>query len=143
MPVRLWRNVEKVSGSPPKADSSFGEDSPSTHHPSLKLRMAGQLSKFMLITIAAILIFIVLATFAYGSKRGAPWIPTRKDDVERFLKLIKIEPGQTVIDLGSGDGRLLFACAKKGAIAKGYEVAILPYLVSKWRQTFSKETPCA
>lgn len=44
-----------------------------------------------------------------------------------MIALARIRPGQTIIDVGSGDGRVLFAAAKKGANAIGIEIN--PYLV--------------
>ena len=41
-----------------------------------------------------------------------------------------LEPGQTYIELGSGDGRLVAAAAKKGARAIGYEVNPLLWFIS-------------
>ena len=43
------------------------------------------------------------------------------------MKLAQLKSQDTVIDLGSGDGRLLFASAQKGVRAIGYEVN--PFLI--------------
>lgn len=80
-----------------------------------------------------IILFICIATFAYGSFRAAPWVPTWKGDVERFLRLAAIQPGERVYDLGCGDGRLICAAAKAGAQAQGFEVALIPYLLARIR----------
>jgi SAM-dependent methyltransferase len=85
-----------------------------------------------------IFIILLLATFAYGAVRGAPWLPTRFVDVERFLNLCELKPEQKVYDLGSGDGRLVCAVAKNGGNAVGYEVSLFPYLISKIRYLFCK-----
>jgi SAM-dependent methyltransferase len=42
---------------------------------------------------------------------GAPWIPARMSVVKRMLQLADVQPGQKVIDLGAGDGRLVIAAA--------------------------------
>ena len=49
------------------------------------------------------------------------WIPTVQEVVRRMLDLAKITPQDYVIDLGSGDGRLVIAAAKLGARALGVE----------------------
>lgn len=60
---------------------------------------------------------------------GAPFLPTHQERLERALRLVNLKPGQKIADLGAGDGRILIACAKKGARAFGFEIN--PFLV--WR----------
>ena len=79
------------------------------------------------------LAIIFLATYGYAAYTGAPWLPTRAGDVKRFLDIADIRPGQKLYDLGCGDGRLICAAAKHGAKAVGYEISVLPYLLSKMR----------
>jgi SAM-dependent methyltransferase len=49
------------------------------------------------------------------------WVPTPPALVERMLDLAKVVADDTVIDLGSGDGRLVITAAKRGAKALGIE----------------------
>lgn len=77
------------------------------------------------------IILILLITYAYGSWRGAPWVPSKKMDVERFIKLAQISEGKVVYDLGCGDGRILQAVVDAGGMAKGFELSLLPYLMAK------------
>ncbi|KKQ79036.1 MAG: hypothetical protein UT02_C0049G0006 [Parcubacteria group bacterium GW2011_GWC2_38_7] len=77
-----------------------------------------------------------MLSFAYAGLRAAPWVPTNKKDVARFLDLAEIKAGDKVYDLGCGDGRLLFPAAEKGAQVAGYEIFLLPYLIAKWKQYF-------
>ena len=58
---------------------------------------------------------------------GAPWLPVRRRDIIDAFALVNVGPSDTVIDLGSGDGRLLVAAAEKGARVIGYELN--PFLV--------------
>lgn len=90
-------------------------------------------------TIIIIIVFAILLTFAYAGLRGAPWVPTRKKDVKRFLKLADIRPGQKMYDLGCGDGRLICAAAKAGATAQGFELALLPFIFANIRRLFQKD----
>lgn len=83
--------------------------------------------------IALIIVLLCLSTFAYAGISAAPWIPSWKSDVQRFLDIADIQPGNIVYDLGCGDGRILVAAAKAGAYAKGYEISILPYVIAKLR----------
>jgi len=49
------------------------------------------------------------------------WIPTAESLVERILDMAKVTPQDYVIDLGSGDGRMVIAAARRGARALGIE----------------------
>lgn len=73
-------------------------------------------------------IVIIIGTFAYGGISAAPWVPLWKRDVQRMLELAEVKPGETLFDLGAGDGRIVIAAANKhGAKATGFEIATLPY----------------
>lgn len=82
-------------------------------------------------TILLILILIfALATliplFA-GLMRGAPYVPSNRKKMDIMLDFADVQPGEKVIDLGSGDGRAVIAMAQAGAEAYGYEIN--PWLV--------------
>ncbi len=49
------------------------------------------------------------------------WVPTCQDLVDTMLKMAKVTPQDYVIDLGSGDGRLVITAIKLGARALGIE----------------------
>lgn len=54
---------------------------------------------------------------------GAPYVPSRDQTLKRMIRLAEIKPGDTVIDLGSGDGKVVFAALEAGAgRAIGYEI---------------------
>ncbi len=92
--------------------------------------------------LLALALFVLVATFAYAGFRGAPWVPTYRHDVERFLQLAEIKPGQKFYDLGCGDGRIVCAAAKAGAQAQGFEISLLPYFLAKLR-CVSQRKRCA
>ncbi len=82
---------------------------------------------------------LVLVTAGAASFRAAPWLPTRRRDVDRVLRLARIEPGELVVDLGCGDGRLTIAAAERfGARSVGIELSFLPFCVSWLRARLSK-----
>ena len=71
------------------------------------------------------LIFIVLLGiwFLWPSLIGAPWVPTSRGRVRQMLELAQVTEEDVVLDLGSGDGRILILAAKEfGARAIGIEV---------------------
>ena len=49
------------------------------------------------------------------------WVPTAQVMVERMLDMAKVTSRDFVVDLGSGDGRMVIAAGKRGARALGVE----------------------
>lgn len=60
-------------------------------------------------------------------------MPTRQKDLNEIFHRLKLEPNATVVDMGSGDGRVLLAAAKQGYNAVGYELNLFLWMVSKLR----------
>ncbi len=90
-------------------------------------------------------LFIVVAvlgvSFGAIAFRGAPYVPTLKKDVQKALDMAGLQSGDTIVDLGSGDGRLLKAAAERGLIAVGYELNPFLVLISRWRcRKYKKQT---
>lgn len=52
----------------------------------------------------------------------APYVPTVEEDVELMLDVAGVSAEDYVIDLGSGDGRIAIAAARRGAMAHGVEL---------------------
>lgn len=68
----------------------------------------------------------------------APFVPTPEEVVVRMLELAEITPGDVLYDLGSGDGRIVIAAAKRyGIKAVGFEIN--PALVEESRGTIKQE----
>lgn len=75
-----------------------------------------------LVAFEGVLTF-ALATFGLTFVFGAPWVPTPKEKVRRMMQLAEAKPGETMMDLGSGDGSVLIIAAKEfGMNAIGYEI---------------------
>ncbi len=83
-----------------------------------------------LVIIAA----LVIICFAGVLLVGAPYLPTLKPQLKTALELADLKPGQTLIELGCGDGRVLVAAAKQGLNAVGYELNPLMALIA-WLRT--------
>jgi hypothetical protein len=49
------------------------------------------------------------------------WVPTSQVLVDKMLDMARVTPNDYVMDLGSGDGRLVISAAKRGATAVGVE----------------------
>ena len=65
---------------------------------------------------------------------GAQWIPTPKDVVRKMLSFADVGPQDTLIDMGSGDGRIILLAAQEfGASAFGIEADPLRVLITRIR----------
>jgi hypothetical protein len=53
--------------------------------------------------------------------RDAVWVPTTEAMVEKMLDMAKVTPQDFIMDLGSGDGRMIIAAAKRGVRGVGVE----------------------
>lgn len=86
-------------------------------------------------------VFFVLITFFAAQTKAqnldVPYVPTPNDVVERMLDLADVAPGDYVIDLGSGDGRIVIAAAKRGAV--GHGVDLNPERVREARENAESE----
>ncbi len=65
---------------------------------------------------------------------GAPYVPTLQPQVKAALELADLQPGQTLLELGCGDGKVLIAAARQGINVVGYELNPLLALVA-WLRT--------
>jgi SAM-dependent methyltransferase len=74
------------------------------------------------------------ATDPGGSQRPtlAPFVPTPHDVVDRMLELARVASGDVVVDLGSGDGRLVVTAARRFG-ARGIGIDIDPARIAEGR----------
>jgi hypothetical protein len=70
------------------------------------------------------------ARAAEVERTGGPFVPTPQAVVNAMLDLAKVTPDDFVIDLGSGDGRIVLTAAQLYK-ARGMGVDIDPELVKK------------
>ncbi|MFH0749836.1 MAG: methyltransferase domain-containing protein [Candidatus Gottesmanbacteria bacterium] len=81
---------------------------------------------FLFLSIQLLFAFLFFY-LALAFLTGAPFVPSTKHAATTMIDIAGIKKGMTVYDLGSGDGRLLFLAAARGAKAIGLEIN--PYLV--------------
>jgi SAM-dependent methyltransferase len=81
---------------------------------------------------AAVFFWAACAAAATADQRDVPYVPTPAAVVDAMLKLAQVRERDYVIDLGSGDGRILIAAARRYG-ARGYGVEIDGDLVSTAR----------
>ena len=68
------------------------------------------------------IVFGFIAMVAGPKGRGVPYVPTGKKKVQLMVELANMHAGEKMADLGSGDGRILIAFARKGIEVHGYEL---------------------
>jgi predicted RNA methylase len=76
------------------------------------------------VVIAIILLFSFVILF------GAPYLPTRRKETQIALDLLDLKAGQTLYELGCGDGRVLVFAARRGLNVVGYELNPVLVIVS-------------
>ena len=81
-------------------------------------------------TWAAILVAVLLLAVAFTVFFGPPYLPVLAKQKETALDLLNLKPGQVLLELGSGDGRMLVAAAKRGIRVVGIELSPVLVVVS-------------
>jgi len=79
-----------------------------------------------------VLLFCSCAAFAQAQEKelDTPYVPTPQAVVDRMLDMAQVKAGDMVIDLGSGDGRIMITAAQRHG-AQGFGVDIDPRLVQR------------
>ncbi|XP_015447950.1 protein FAM173B isoform X2 [Pteropus alecto] len=77
---------------------------------------------------ALVAVYAVATPFITPALRAVcvPFVPATAKQVENVLKALRSRRGP-LVDVGSGDGRIVIAAAKEGFVAAGYELN--PWLV--------------
>ncbi|MCX7894149.1 MAG: methyltransferase domain-containing protein [Burkholderiales bacterium] len=78
---------------------------------------------------AALLVAALVAGAAAGQEKAGPYVPSPTAIVDEMLALAGVRAGDFVIDLGSGDGRIVITAAERYG-ARGLGVDIDPALVA-------------
>ncbi|MGH7854865.1 MAG: class I SAM-dependent methyltransferase [Candidatus Binatia bacterium] len=58
----------------------------------------------------------------FDNKKIVPFVPSPQEVVDKMVEVAGVKKGDVVYDMGSGDGRIVIAAAKKGARAVGFEI---------------------
>ncbi len=73
--------------------------------------------------LAVLFASVVIGTAAAQTvDLDVPFVPTPPQVVDKMIEIAGVKEGEVVIDLGSGDGRIAIAAAKKGARAYGVDI---------------------
>jgi precorrin-6B methylase 2 len=66
--------------------------------------------------------FMLSGVAGHARNLDVPFVPTPYDIVAAMLDAADVGPGDYVIDLGSGDGRIVIAAAQRGAFGHGIDL---------------------
>lgn len=86
-----------------------------------------------MINIIILLVIGLVLVFSFVIMFGAPYLPTLKTSTHNAFELLNLKPGQTLLELGSGDGRVLRYGAQLGIKGIGYELNPLLVWYSRLR----------
>jgi hypothetical protein len=84
-----------------------------------------------MVVAAGGLLLAWLPLFVGAAGSVAPFVVSDARDVNLMMEVAGVGPGDYLIDLGSGDGRIVVAAAQRGALAQGVELE--PGLVLRGR----------
>lgn len=78
--------------------------------------------------------YVICTTLVLPATQGALYVSTSRVRIRTFLEAVPMDPGQLLVDLGCGDGRVLqTACNRYGVRAVGYELNPLAYVRARLR----------
>lgn len=67
----------------------------------------------MIFILTSLIVFIIIVLFAFPQFSPIPYFPSNKKDLRLIIKAFNLQNNQTVIDLGAGDGLVIFAAAQE------------------------------
>jgi SAM-dependent methyltransferase len=79
-------------------------------------------------------VLLLLLAVCFVVAFGPPYVPTLRRNMDTAFDLLDLKQGQTMLELGSGDGRVLIAAAKRGINVVGIELSPILVLIS-WLRT--------
>lgn len=86
---------------------------------------------------AVIVVFLSFSLPLNAQDLDVPYVPTPDEVVEKMLDIAQVQSDDYVIDLGSGDGRIVIAAAKRGA--SGHGIDLDPERIAEARKNARKE----
>ncbi len=96
--------------------------------------------QYFVLGILLLMVFsyaLVTIGMLIGAAWGAPFVPTGKKTVDEMIRVAQIQKGETVFDLGCGDGRFIFAAERAGAgKSVGIEISPFVYLLAITKKVF-------
>lgn len=132
--IEQSRPSEGMSNAEVRSDDPLGFELQQDKKPPTK---SSKLGKVILGVTGAAAVGLVLVTTPFVTpalrKVCLPYVPATEKQIVNILSVAKTfkGPGSTLVDLGSGDGRVVIAAARHGYQAHGYEL-------NQWLVWYSK-----
>ncbi|HEY1835773.1 MAG TPA: hypothetical protein VGG13_03050 [Candidatus Saccharimonadales bacterium] len=76
---------------------------------------------------------LIVLCFAFVLVVGPPYVPTLSKQAETAMDMVDLRLGETLLELGSGDGKILLAAAKRGWKVVGFELNPILVFISYLR----------
>src|SRR3990167_10270805 len=89
------------------------------------------ISFILLLALISLTVFFCLILYALIF--GAPYAPVADNRIRTMIKLLRLKKNDKLVDLGSGDGRIVIAFAKLGIESHGYEINPVLVAISRFR----------
>lgn len=84
-------------------------------------------------TVVLFVIIGIVLAFGLVVLVGPPYLPTMREQITTALDLLDLKPGQTMLEIGAGDGRVLVAAARRGWKVVGIELNPILVLIARIR----------
>lgn len=84
-------------------------------------------------SVLFIIVGILILLFGLVVIVGPPYLPTMRKQVDTALDMLDLKPGQTLLELGAGDGRVMRAAAERGLHVVGVELNPVLVVVARLR----------
>lgn len=99
---------------------------------------------YFLLLIPVILVLGIVFLFVSPKLSPVPYFPSNKKDLDLILRALSLKSNQVIIDLGAGDGFIIFEAAKKTLDKKlntrfiAVEINPILYLILHFKRFFHK-----
>jgi len=90
-------------------------------------------------TLLAASMIVLCVGAARAQERFSLFVPSAQPTVERLVKLARIQDNDVVVDLGSGDGRIVLTAARDNPKVRGWGVDINENLVRQSNEQAKKQ----
>jgi SAM-dependent methyltransferase len=85
------------------------------------------------VPLAILIIGSIIIVFGAVVAVGPPYVPTLNKQITTALDMLDLKKGQTLLELGSGDGRVMKAAAERGLKVVGVELNPFLVIISRLR----------
>lgn len=88
---------------------------------------------FLFLSFLLTVEIVFLIRLVWYALQGAPYVATDDTTLQDILNAVKIKKSEKIVDLGSGDGKIILALARQGYEAHGVEMSLPLALWTKWQ----------